>query len=357
MNNYGTTPLQARQNFPFLLAILILALIFGIIILLGVIYKIYKQYTNSEKYINKQKNRETNKKDLIKLQKFFNLKPEETDFLYYLSKLISSKNIYYILKDINSIQSFFKECYEKLIWIDNSDKKINDMFKLSYKLENHIAEHKKLLSTKQIQPGAVVFFITKEGEKLPFYCAVNNTDFFSLEIPDFFYQKKDRPHNLDKANFIFKPHNGLSYSFSSRVIRYNKDAENKIYMIVSHTENLHVELQRHYKRETIECEALFTPIKISNVSNRPIITTSKYYNGKLINISGGGCCIKTNLPIKEKQNIGVKVPFLELETPLFGIIKKTRRLPDGNFAIHIQFIKYTLKEQNKILAFVYKFAL
>ena len=105
------------------------------------------------------------------------------------------------------------------------------------------------------------------------------------------------------------------------------------------------------------CEALFTPIKISNVSNRPIITTSKYYNGKLINISGGGCCIKTNLPIKEKQNIGVKVPFLELETPLFGIIKKTRRLPDGNFAIHIQFIKYTLKEQNKILAFVYKFAL
>lgn len=357
MNKFGSTPLQARANFPFFTAIAIIAVIFGIIVLAGIIYKIYQQYTKSEKYINKQKNRPTNKKDLLKLQKFFNITKEDTEFLFYLSKLIDSNNIYYILKDINSIHDFFRECYNSLILLDDSDKKINNMFKLSYKLENHIAEYKKILSTKQIPVSAVVFYITKEGEKLPFYCAVNNSDFFSVEIPEFFYSKKNKPRNLEKANFIFKPHNGLSYSFSSRVIRYNTDAENKYYMIIAHTENLNVELQRHYKRETIECDALFTPIKITKTDDKPIITTSKYYVGKMMNISGGGCCIKTNLPIKEKQNIGVRIPFFEFEKPLFGIIKKTRRLPDGNFAIHIQFLKYSLKEQNKILAFVYKFAL
>ena len=56
MNKFGSTPLQARANFPFFTAIAIIAVIFGIIVLAGIIYKIYQQYTKSEKYINKQKN-------------------------------------------------------------------------------------------------------------------------------------------------------------------------------------------------------------------------------------------------------------------------------------------------------------
>ena len=49
MNKFGSTPLQARANFPFFTAILIIAVIFGIIVLAGIIYKIYQQYTKSEK--------------------------------------------------------------------------------------------------------------------------------------------------------------------------------------------------------------------------------------------------------------------------------------------------------------------
>ena len=44
-------------------------------------------------------------------------------------------------------------------------------------------------------------------------------------------------------------------------------------------------------------------------------------------------------------------------TPIVGLIKKTRKMPDGTFALHIQFIKFSTKEQNKILAFIYGFDL
>ena len=52
--------------------------------------------------------------------------------------------------------------------------------------------------------------------------AVNNSDFFSVEIPDFFYSKKDKPRNLEKANFIFKPHNGFDASLNADLTKADR---------------------------------------------------------------------------------------------------------------------------------------
>jgi len=360
MNKFGSTPLQARFNFPYLTAILIIVLIFAFIFLIWMLVQRYLKYLKSEKYLNKEKNRETKKKDLIKIQKEFNLEKQDLTFLSYLTNHIKTINLFYILKDNNSLQEFTRTAFFSLKEQNASAEKINQLFQTSFKIERNIAQTKKMISTKQIAPSTVVFYVTKEGEKLPFYCAKNTNEYLALEIPQFFFEKPNKPTTLDKINFTFKPQNSSNYCFSTRIIRYHKADDEKFYMILAHTENLYAELQRHHKRKTIDYPCDFSPIKINinhKTSNDMFIYTNKYYKGKLINISGGGCCIKTSLPIKENQHIGIKIPMLDLNSPIVGLIKKTRRLPDGTFSLHIQFIKFSITEQNKILAFVYGFVL
>lgn len=365
MNNSGS-PILARQTAPIFLIFICILIIFSLIILAGLLVKKYLLYKKSEKYLSKEKARFTKKKDLRKLQRDFNLTKEELSFLAYLSKLVKSTNLFYLFKENIQIQNFFRTAYDKLKEKDSSDLIINNFFKLSYKVENYFAQSKHLLSTRQIQPETIVFYITKEGEQFPFTLTNNHKEAFVLEIPDFFFNKNDKPKELEKIPFTFKTNTGLSYTFTSRIIRYETKAENdsdntkKHFIYVGHTENLSVQVQRHYKRETIECDSLFSPVNTSineKTGEKIYMYTDSDYRGKLINISGGGCCLKTKLPIRENQHIGIKVPFIDINKPIVGIIKKTRRLSDGNFALHIQFIQYTIEEQNKILAFVYKYDL
>ena len=119
---------------------------------------------------------------------------------------------------------------------DVSEEKINQLFQTSFKIERSIAKTKKIISTKQIQPSTVVFLVTKEGEKLPFYCAKNTNEYLALEIPQFFFEKQNKPTTLDKINFTFKPQNSSNYCFSTRVIRYHKAEDEKFYMILAHTD-------------------------------------------------------------------------------------------------------------------------
>ena len=43
--------------------------------------------------------------------------------------------------------------------------------------------------------------------------------------------------------------------------------------------------------------------------------------------------------IKEKQYIGVMLPDTGIEETIVGIIRRTRKLPTGKLALHIQFMQ------------------
>lgn len=357
-----TSPLEARQNTPIFLYILIILGIIGIICVIGLFVKKMLDYRKTDVYINKEKNRKTKRKDILKLEKDCKLTSDESKLLLKFSSLISVPNLLYYLKNNQNLQQFFRDIYYKLKEIDAEPSLINDAFKLSYKLENCFSQTITILSTRQISNSTVLFYMTNEGEQFPFYVYKNQEECLFLEIPEFFYQKSTKPAELEKIPFSFKTSTGLNYSFVTRVIRYqeNKGSNKNYLMVIAHSENLSVQVQRHYKRETIECDAYFSPVRVSKnvkTSKDMFIYSDKSYKGKLINISGGGCCLKTRLPIRENQNIGISIPSIKIDNRIVGVIKKTRRLSDGNFALHIQFLQYSMEDQNKILAFVYKYDL
>ena len=243
---------------------------------------------------------------------------------------------------------------------------LNLFFELNFTLEKISATTKSLLSTKQFHLESIVFYLTHESEQFPFYVKANDSHFLALEIPKFMFDNpRLKPPLLERLRFITKAQNGMTYHFTSRAMRYQTNPDGKIHIIIKHSEDLVNQAHRNSKREFLDTECLFSPAhlvhtvenekKKKHTQEEDFVVRPKEYDGRLTNISSGGCCIKTTLPIKEKQYLSLRVPSLELHEHMIGIIRRTRKLLDNTYNLHIQFLKISLESKNKINAYAFKY--
>ena len=355
------SPIEARKTAPIMELLLILGIIVLILTVIFFIVKNITMHTKSAEFSEKEKNRKTRKSDVNRLVKKLNLNNQEKDILWQICKITLCNNIYFIAKSNTDIKELFFKAYNLLKKNTQFTPEITDMFfTLLYKLEMYNVQSKKIPSTRSLPPSSMIFYIADDNEQYPLSIIKNEKDFFSVEFPTFLYNSKRKPNILDRCRFIYKTDDGLSYNFGARVIRYEESNDNQIIMVIGHTDQLVSQSQRHSKREFINEKCFFSPIRLNkNDSNNKdmFIYSDKSYEGKMTNISVGGCCIQTNLPIKENQHLSVSVPSYNINEKIIGIIKKTRRLQTGDFALHIQFTHISLQSKNKIHAIVYNFEL
>lgn len=353
------SPIMARQTAPFFLFFIVLLIIAAFLFVFYILMKKRSAYLQSDEYKQKEINRLTKYKDVVKYANEHNLTPIDTKILWEICQVTQCTNIFYIFKNNIAVNELFRNAYN-LMKANNqfNDQKLNDFFVCLYKIEVEVAQIKKIPSTRQIPVSSMIFYISETGEQYPL-CVIQNTkDFLSLEVPEFIYQSERKPKTLLRLRFTYRTKDGLTYNFVSRIIRYNESNDNQFLMILAHTDKLSCQAQRHYKREFFEEKCLFSPIRINKnrIKNDDMfIYSEQRFEGKLTNISAGGCCINTKLPIRENQHIGVLLPQHNINETIVGIIKRTRKLPNGTFALHIQFIHISIKTRNQIYTLVYKY--
>jgi hypothetical protein len=355
------SPLQARASAPVLL---ILLMLLAIVAVLGLIFFISTQsakYKKSEKYAQKAQNRLTKKNDITTLAKENNFSRQQANILWKICQITKFPNILFNLKTIQDVDDLFRNAYTLLKNEEYfTDESLNEFYTILYQLELMVAQRKKISSTRQITAGSTISYISDRGVQYPFKVQENSRETMTLEIPEFINDEKEKPKPLERSRFTYKTPDGLTYNFIARVIRYDttlKEGEKKHIVIVSHSEQLESQAQRHFKREFTEELCTFCSLRFSKdkQTNKLLyIYSDKNYKGKISNISAGGCCIQTNLPVKEKQHISVSIAKYDL-WKLPGIIRKTRRLPGGKFALHIQFTNVSLGTKNKIQNIIYKY--
>ena len=357
------SPIEARQTHATDIALIIILLaVFAAI--LGIALFIYlkvRNYYKSEQYLEKERNRKTKFKDVQKLAKNNNLSQVETHTLWEVCRLTDANNILHSIKTNNEVNELFHKAYDIMKQQNIIDEeKLNNFFTTLFKLEMIVAQTKKVISTRQIPEQSMIFYISNEGEQYPFTVAQNQKDFFTAEVPEFLYKSPHKPELLSRSRFTFKTSDGLSYNLIARIIRYNEGNDGKYYMIISHSEQLECQAQRHYKRDFLDSPCHFQAVKFNahpQKDEEQYSLSEKKYDGKLSNISAGGCCIQTDLPIKEKQYIGIEIPNTEIDETIIGIIRRTRKLPSGKLALHIQFIQISLSAKNRIHTLVYQYEL
>lgn len=353
----GGSPLLARSNGAIYNVIIFALIIIGLVAVVYFIFKRLKASHQSAEWIEAEKTRVTKPQDVKKLCAENNFTKRDQDLLWEMCHACEFPNIYYSFHSMDKITELFFSYYNLLKEKGYTEDKLFDFFTLRGKLEKARSHSSKLSSTKNILEDTTIFFINREREQFPFTLVKNDKNFLKLEIPGFFENYPHKPKELERILFTFKSTTGMTYNFVSRVIRYEKTGE-KLYMFIAHSHNLSSQAQRQYQREFINDACTFSSVNvISGKKQDEYIASPKKFPAQLKNISAGGCCIHTKLPIKENQLLCVYFPSLGINEITIGQIKHTRKAGEGIYALHIQFIKINKAVMNQIFAFVYKFEL
>lgn len=362
----GSSPLSARASFPAGVYIAGVLAVAAIIVGIWFLTKRLIAYKSSDEYIKKQLERPTTIKDIKKFSEENRLTPTMSNMLWNMCRTLKVPNITYLIRESETLAELFRKYYFYMKENGASVEDIDILFNLTFTVEKISAATKNLLSTKQLPLESVVFYLTHESEQFPFYVKINNNDFVALEVPKFLVERPNlKPPLLERLRFITKTQNGMTYHFTSRAMRYQNNPDGKIYLIIAHSEDLLNQAHRNSKRESIDADCIFTPARLARNDEKTkkaqkegdevYIVAEKEYKGKVTNISSGGCCIKTNLPIKEKQYLSLRIPSLDIDDHIIGIIRRTRQLLDNTYNLHIQFLHIELESKNRINAYAFKY--
>lgn len=353
-NSTTGSPILARQTAPLFLVFLIFLILVAISFIFFLIVQKIIKYKKSNKYLQKEQNRKANASDIKKISELAHFSTIQSSIFTDVCKITNAQNPLFLLKSNLDVIELFRKAYFPLK-NKYSDEKMNDFFSTLFNTETMVAQTKTYSSTKQIRAASTLFFLSEETEQYPLEIVNNTNDFLSLSLPAFLYNANRFPKALSKVKFIYKTVDGLSFCFVTRIIRYDKISDEKILMIISHCDKLILQVQRHSRREYVNKKCLFSPVKLINDVKEQYFISKQSYEGNLSNISFGGCCIQTELPIKERQLISISIPSYQIEDQIIGLILKTKKLPNELFNLHIKFKSISAKTKNRLGSIIYKF--
>ena len=343
----GSSPLSSRAN-PVIYAVLIVAaVIIFIAFLIWSALKILKKYRTSDKYIESQKNKISSYADIKNFCAKFKLSQKEQALLWKIFKKYHIVNIFYTIKDYENLSRYFKSYYiEKKSEFSDDDEEV--FFSLLFNIEKICSGINVIKSTKSIPQKTKLFYINNHGVKFSFDLEENTKSFMFLKPSEQFIRETHKPEETEKILFTFTSETKMQYGFISRIIRYRRTQDGNLQLIISHPNILYKQIKRNFKRRLTSKTVEFSSAKISE-NKKDFIFGEKQYFAKVTNISAGGLCLVTDLPIKQNQFLKINLSPFDIQETVIGKIISTRNtIKKGYYNLHIKFVKISKKSQNKI---------
>lgn len=349
-------PLMARQNKSVYLIVVVAAIIVAVFFIFRYIMWLIKDKKTTPEWIAAQKKRVTTKKDVDKLAEKIKLTKDEAQLLWSICKNTKAQNIFYLAEDNEAVDAIFKAEYLSMKERGEDPKVMLMLFRLRHKIDQEIAAGVPITSTNALSEDIRFNCCLNSGQQVSCTLKRKTQEGMLLEIPQQLYDSADRPPELSKAIFTFNYPSITRYEFTARIVRYEAGLSGKPGMFISHSNDLKISAKRGSRRIDYLKKAVFYAVAITEEnSHKKYTKKEKAYDCALLNISGGGCCVASALPIKENQFIALDIPINGGTIPTVGRIVETRRLDQNKFALHIAFAQIAPKAQAEIYALTYGF--
>lgn len=180
-----------------------------------------------------------------------------------------------------------------------------------------------------------------------------------LSVPENITEETaEKPEPLSKIAMLFNLQNKQQYALVTRVIQYLDNDDNSKYLLLNHSNTIYPQNRRRTKRFEIEKTCSFSAVEIKENSfgKNSFKPKENKYEGKIINLSEGGCKLLSNLPIKQKQLIYLYIPILNKTETILGQIVETKiDQKTSLYAIHIMFKNISIEQKVKLLSELYQY--
>jgi len=335
-----------------------------VLVFVNFIIRFFKEKVFTQEYKAK---RSTTVSDILHITKIYNLTLEQRDFLLVLCKKHKIPNLEVNFHSENFCNNFFLSLYHSLrknsqnLAEEEVENQISILFSLRQKIENAKKNLSNLASSIAIPEGHKLIFYNENKEQ--FQCTIisNTKDQIVVSILKNSLDSTFKPNELSKITLYYQTYSGTAYILDARVIRYQTINDEET-MVISHSNHLKCFQRRQFKRVDINNTCNFSAVRTStiNVGKETKIryeALERTHQGKLIELSAGGCSIATNLHIREKQYIHINFSVdNKTSDDVIGLIVETSEGSSQNsYVLHIVFVNISKKTRNKIFSKVYEY--
>lgn len=225
---------------------------------------------------------------------------------------------------------------------------------------NAIKKQAAIRSTKILKFGTEVSLSDRPGYAVSTTISGNVDRYLMATTPINSRDQKIRWHKGSKIKVSFWRNESEGYHFFSRIVGYrNQNGMSNV--MLEHTNNIVPTQQRRFRRKPLSQPAYVYPILIMELGRgkkhhkKAIVQDNLAVMGKMIDISAGGCAVRSSSP--KKEGTLVKVSFeTERGNPvvIYGKVVRTRITQLRGRIMHIKMTRISHQNLNKIRAYVYE---
>ncbi len=236
------------------------------------------------------------------------------------------------------------------------------LFQIKQTIDRSMQEKTKTISSsRQLKLGQELIIVPQTGEKYSSYVTSNLKEFLAIQAPEQESGIELRWRQGTSVVISFLAGENDRYSFSTKVLGYNT-IQGVSSLFVQHSNSIKSARNRKFPRKAVERPAYFFPIQIvisgkgRKEKREAVIDAKKRLLGNLLDLSAGGCSLRTMSPLKPGELIRIDFETRKRKTiSVFGKVIKVRRYPNKGGIMHIMFTKVTKAHLNAINEFVYGF--
>ncbi|MDC7228024.1 MAG: PilZ domain-containing protein [Spirochaetales bacterium] len=306
-----------------------------------------------------------NRRSFIRKASSFGLTKVQCNTLANLVVKYKMKNPYLVFSHSNQLDSLLRKSITEIESQVSSDQvkeaqKIT-IFRIKQTIERNSNRSKSFSSTGSIPNGQTIAISPASGGRFQSKINTNLKNYISATIPENQSGSQVRWKKWTPVKVFFWKRNGQGFTFDSKVTGYSV-IRGVPSVLLQHSTKVKQAQQRKFRRRELSRPAYFFPVKVVPVGvgkkakKRAIVESDRGALGTLVDISAGGCAIKSTKPVPKAGLIKLQFETGEGHSIwCFGKVINIRKAAPMGGTMHIVFTKVTHKNLNSINSFVYDY--
>ena len=343
----------------------IVLIAFGIIIGIAVLYNIFRRGTSSSiAGKGKGKTQVTPRKftafTLYRIASAYGLDREQSKLLEFVFRNDAVADPERVMNNLPLLDRHFKRAYRTIEKNSETEEDAQERLAKLFALRNTIevsAGSNDSSPPKLSENTPAVLVIEKDS--YPVKVISSRGQSVVIDIPRNSLGTPVRIGKGTKITLSFFTKSSKGFSFAGHIVG-SIDTDHGPGIQINHTGKLKPLVKRMYRRKQASIKSEFFLVRLDDSGGKKkppkLIVDTKKFTGVVLDISIGGCSLKTSAPIQVGSRLKISIDYDENQfIHVLGQVLRTNRSGAVGTILHIKFLKVPRRAFNSISAMVFEY--